>query len=182
MRYALHLHPDCPRSSIRSIEADVTRSAPSGLEVRFLLAGDTRSLVLPLPSGQTRADGLWRHTCFELFLRPEGGDAYSEFNFSPSLQWAAYAFDSYRSGMRPIDLAPPRIEIRQDKTSLILQAVLALDRLAVVGRERGWNVALSAVIEETNGQFSHWALAHRAGKPDFHLPGGFVVLLPVQTM
>jgi hypothetical protein len=29
------------------------------------------------------------------------------------------------------------------------------------------------VIEETNGNKSYWALAHPAGKPDFHHADGF---------
>jgi hypothetical protein len=181
MHCALRLHPDCRSGAIRSIEADVTRSSPSGLAVRYLLTGDTRRLVLPLPSGAARADELWRHTCFELFLRPGGEDAYFEFNFAPSLQWAAYAFDSYRSGMRPLDFAPPRLEIRQDKMNLELQVALALDQLPEFGRERVWNVGLSAVIKETNGEISHWALTHPAAKPDFHHSGSFVLALPAQT-
>lgn len=46
----------------------------------------------------------------------------------------------------------------------------------------GWSggalAAITAVIEETDGTKSYWALAHPAGKPDFHHPDGFVLELP----
>jgi hypothetical protein len=31
-----------------------------------------------------------------------------------------------------------------------------------------WRLGLSAVIEETNGTISYWAVAHPPGKADFH--------------
>jgi hypothetical protein len=54
-----------------------------------------------------------------------------------------------------------------------LQAALALDRLSALPRDASWRLALSAVIEETNGNKSYWALAHPSGKPDFHHKDGF---------
>lgn len=39
-------------------------------------------------------------------------------------------------------------------------------------------IAISAVIEETDGTKSYWALAHPAGKPDFHHPTCFAATLP----
>ena len=35
-----------------------------------------------------------------------------------------------------------------------------------------------AVIEAVDGSVSYWALAHPAGKPDFHHPDGFALQLP----
>lgn len=47
----------------------------------------------------------------------------------------------------------------------------------------GWTgdtrAAITAVIEEADGTKSYWALAHPAGKPDFHHPDGFVLELNV---
>jgi hypothetical protein len=39
-------------------------------------------------------------------------------------------------------------------------------------------LALSAVIEETDGRKSYWALAHPPGTPDFHHPDCFTLELP----
>ena len=155
----------------------MTRSSPAGLTVQYFVTGDIRALLLPLPSGPGRANELWRHTCFEIFLRKPADDAYCEFNFAPSLQWAAYRFDGYRCGMRDLEIPPPRVSIRQDGTSLELRAALALDGLMDPDVETKWNLALSAVIEETNGNISHWALAHSPGKPDFHHRDAFMAPL-----
>ena len=76
----------------------------------YTLTGDINALVLPAKSEPGRADDLWQTTCFELFLRGEGA-AYREYNFSPSGEWAAYAFDSYREGRREI---PAQIAIATD--------------------------------------------------------------------
>ncbi len=39
-------------------------------------------------------------------------------------------------------------------------------------------IGISAVIEETDGTKSYWALAHPPGKPDFHHPACFAATLP----
>ena len=99
-----------------------------------------------------------------------GGAAYFEFNLSPSTEWAAYAFDGYRAGMR--DLAMPAPRIGWDGAGL--RAALDLSGLP----PPPWRVGLSAVIEETDGTKSWWALAHPVGKPDFHHPDCFVLEVP----
>jgi hypothetical protein len=38
-------------------------------------------------------------------------------------------------------------------------------------------LGLSAVIEETSGAKSYWALAHPPGRPDFHHADGFALML-----
>ncbi len=39
------------------------------------------------------------------------------------------------------------------------------------------SIALSAVIEETDGTKSYWALRHPPGPPDFHHPDCFALTL-----
>ncbi|QLQ12045.1 MAG: hypothetical protein HZY74_00360 [Brevundimonas sp.] len=39
-------------------------------------------------------------------------------------------------------------------------------------------IGLTAVIEDTDGTISYWALAHPSDKPDFHHPDSFVLELP----
>ena len=146
----------------------MTRSPSTGLAVHYFVTGDMGALLLPLPLGSGRADELWRHTCFELFLGAGGENAYREFNFAPSLTWAAYRFDSYRQGMRPLEIPAPRIGTRQDARSFELQADLNLDGVFEPDKPADWCLGLCAVIEETNGNISYWALAHPLGKPDFH--------------
>ena len=48
-----------------------------------------------------RAPELWKTTCFEAFLRAKGEEAYREWNFAPTGNWAAYDFKRYRKGRTP---------------------------------------------------------------------------------
>jgi hypothetical protein len=124
---------------------------------------------LPTVMENTRSDELWLHTCFEAFVGSSSGEAYYEFNFAPSTQWAAYRFDGYRRGMCAAhEISAPIIEVRSNSDSYTLQASLELDRLSDLTREASWRLGLSALIEDRSGRKSYWALAHPPGKPDFH--------------
>ncbi len=121
-----------------------------------------------------REDGLWKTTCFELFVMPVDAPSYVEFNFSPSGSFAAYAFDGYRSGMRAaaIEGAWDADAVAWDSKYQMTVAPVALDW----GR-KDWKLALSAVIAETDGTKSYWALRHPPGPPDFHHPDCFALTL-----
>ena len=99
MRLALKLHPDSHCSAVNRIEVDVVRARPASLVLRYFVTGTIGNLRLPGMLTPARADELWRHTCFEAFVRALPSAAYYEFNFSPSTQWAAYQFSGYRQGM-----------------------------------------------------------------------------------
>jgi hypothetical protein len=164
MRHTLRLHLDSLCAAATRIEADIARPRPGSLILSYVVSGRISDLRWPPVAPLARADELWRHTCFEAFVRPSTGSAYYEFNFSPSTQWAAYHFSGYRSGMRvAAEIAAPRIEVRSDEATYTLQAALELD-----GLSSPLHLGLSAVLEETNGHKSYWALAHPPGKADFH--------------
>jgi hypothetical protein len=164
MRHTLRLHPGSLCAAATRIEVDIARPRPGSLTLSYVVSGRISDLRLPPIVAAARADELWRHTCFEAFVRPWAGPGYYEFNFSPSTQWAAYRFDSYRSGMRvATEIDAPRIEMRSTAESYTLQASLEF-----VGLSSPLHLGLSAVLEETNGGKSYWALAHPPGKPDFH--------------
>jgi hypothetical protein len=168
MRQALRLHPDSACFAVKKIEVEVARSH-TGLLLRYFVTGTIGDLRLPPETAVARADELWRHTCFEAFVRGSAEPAYYEFNFSPSTQWAAYRFDGYRSGMRVAPgIGAPGIDVQSAPERYTLRASLELDRLPGLPRHAAWRLALSAVIEEANGDKSYWALAHPPGKPDFH--------------
>ncbi|HYT57642.1 MAG TPA: DOMON-like domain-containing protein [Verrucomicrobiae bacterium] len=133
-------------------------------------------LLIPLPRQPCRIDGLWQHTCFEAFIGFKDSPVYFEFNFSPSGEWAAYAFRTYRDG-GPIenDELDPKIVVRKESETLELRAMIRLDRLPAIQPTATLRVALSAVIEDINGRLSYWALNHPAGKPDFHHPDSFAL-------
>ena len=169
MRRVLTPHPDFPADY--SIEAKIARDARS-LTLRYRVTGAIAGIAIPPPATPIRTDELWKHTCFEAFLQPTPGDAYFEFNFAPSTQWAAYAFTGYREGMTPADVPAPIIETHATDTTLEL-------RVTLTDLPPGpCRVAVTAVIETKSGAKSYWALAHPPGRPDFHHIAGFAYDLP----
>ncbi len=71
------------------MEARVLSVGDAWVRLRWRIDG-VEKLVVPRFAGKGRADNLWETTCFELFLKSPGGDAYCEINLSPSERWAAY--------------------------------------------------------------------------------------------
>jgi hypothetical protein len=166
MRQALKLHPGSRSSAVAQIEVDIEPPAAGYLKLLYLVTGKIGDLRLPPLAAPARTDELWKHTCFEAFVRPAPSPAYYEFNFAPSTQWAAYRFSSYRTGMSVAnEMAAPRIDVQSSPTRYELQAAVDLSGLR---QDAVWHLALSAVIEEMSGDKSYWALAHPKGKADFH--------------
>lgn len=141
--------------------------SPAGAPVGVRHARDRRGHgPLPQEGSATRRDGLWRHTCCEVFIADAEGPGYREFNFAPAGDWAAYRFGDYRAGMCELSCRAPHIEARISADEFVLQATLAEPGpLGALG--------LCCVIEERNGTLSYWALAHPGERPDFHHRGGF---------
>ncbi len=176
MRRTLNIHPDSRSTAVRGIEVTAERLPGGVLGLGYAVSGAIGALCLSAQTTPARTDELWRHTCFEAFLR--AGDGYCEFNFAPSTQWAAYRFDGYRAGMRPIgEAAAPQIDVQTAATSLALRVHLDLGELPELPRGARWQLGLSAVIEEKDGGKSYWALAHPPGRPDFHRSDGFALEL-----
>lgn len=172
--YRLEPHPDFPPLEVSGIEARIIGRDENWMRVRWRIEGSCQ-LVVPAFAGKGRADELWRTTCFELFLKPLGGEGYSEINLSPSERWNAYDFDSYREGMRERPFPhEPECTIRLGSSFAIFDAAVPMAALPQADCAMG----LSAVIEEQGGTVSYWALTHGEGKPDFHAPACFTVALP----
>jgi hypothetical protein len=168
-------HPGSIGRAARRVVVDVRWSAQTRkLALRYRIEADADRLLVPAPCTPRRADGLWRHTCFEAFVQPAQQDGYAEFNFSPSGEWAAYGFDQRRKGMRSLELpAPPGIDCTRGAGGLELCVTLQLDGLPAPPLRLG----LSAVVEDRDGALAHWALRHPAGPPDFHDPESFTLRL-----
>lgn len=172
--FSLTPHQDSPRGPVGSISADVRLLRPTTLELRYRATGAVGDIVAPAIASPERRDELWRHTCFEAFLRPADAGEYFEFNFSPSTHWAAYHFNAYRQGMTAaVECPPPKIEFSRSKTELELSVTLDLRWMKDDALKNRLRLALSAIIEERGGAKSYWALAHAPGKPDFHHPASF---------
>jgi hypothetical protein len=175
----LLVHPATTRGPVQTFDVDAHRQGGRMLHLSYRLDADLSQLRLPAHLTPRRADDLWRHTCFEAFIAESGSAGYSELNFSPSGQWAAYTFTGRRSGMRAPNLeVAPSATWRRTEGQLELNVEIRLDGLLSGPVDSALRLALSAVIEEESGTISYWALRHPDTQPDFHHPDGFVIELP----
>lgn len=167
----LYCHPATPCPAVASLQASVTCTADGGLHLCYHLRGDLAQVRIPAPQAPLFTDGLWEHTCFEAFVGVAGNSAYHEFNFSPSGQWAAYAFSDYRQRVEWVGKSSgfPLLQ-RGNPEDFLLQAPIPIDNLPV-GSPLQLN--LTAVIELLDGSKSYWALKHPTERPDFHHRDGF---------
>lgn len=174
MDAALTRHPATAAPAVAAIAVALARQDDGALTLTYTLTGATPALLIPGPTTPGRADGLWRHTCCEAFVMAGAGPGYREFNFSPSGQWAAYAFTAYRAGGTDLAMPAPAIACRVHDDGLKLVARLPAAALPAGSLRLG----LSAVLEDTAGGISYWALRHPPGKPDFHHTDAFALALP----
>jgi hypothetical protein len=177
-RALLLAHPDTPGEWVWGISAEVRLEPAATLVCHYSLHGEVNRLRVPAARAGHRAEELWQHTCFEVFAAARSGDGYYEFNFSPSLEWAAYRFSEYREGMTPASLArAPGLQVRRTPDLLELTAHLHLEGLPELAAGAALRLGLSAVVEDDSGRLSYWALCHPPGNPDFHDPDCFALEL-----
>jgi regulation of enolase protein 1 (concanavalin A-like superfamily) len=166
----LERHAQSPAGAVRRIEVRVRRRRDA-VEVSYAIEGELERLAVPAPRAPSAAERLWEHTCCELFVARKGAPGYEEFNFSPSGEWAHYAFADYRIAGPKADRRPPEIAVQRKADRLVMEAraPLSIDGVLELG--------LSAVIEEEGGALSYWALRHSPGQPDFHRRDAFAMEL-----
>ena len=176
MQFDLVPHPASPPAEPFRLWATVDYAGAFGASatcnIWFGIAAPVQRFRISHSDEPGRRDELWKTTCFEAFVQVEGEAAYSEFNFAPSGDWAAYDFIGRREGAVEAALAnPPYVRIEDNLTWWGLGATFALES------GRRWALGLSAVIEEVDGTKSYWALAHGGDQPDFHDPACFTARL-----
>ena len=177
-RRSFHLvvHDQTPTDAVRSIRGGVCRTGDGTLGVSYVIAADVSRLRIPRPRPKAIAERLWQHTCCELFVMRRDVAEYHEFNFAPSGEWAAYRFAAYRDSQRLMDASiEPHVELRTTAELLELDAAIRLDRLSRGHLSDALALSVTAVIEESDGRISYWALAHAPGKPDFHHRDAFAI-------
>jgi hypothetical protein len=175
---ALICHPSAVAPAIR-VEAGAWRGRGPTLHLRYRLAGQVDSLLLPPPASPRRAHELWKRSCFEAFVAAAGTRAYHEFNVSPSREWAIYRLDGYREGFAPVEHAQaPEIAVSRGHGQLQLDMAVDLSPLPELAAAGELRLGLSAVLEDAQRRLSYWALAHPSATPDFHHAGSFLLQLP----
>jgi hypothetical protein len=170
----LHPHPGQSISPDLAVTANL-QWRNGQLALSYRIVGPLATLRLPRPAAAPqRRDGLWQHTCCEIFIAAADTPAYVELNFSPGGDWAAYAFSGYRQPAQLPQGAPPSIATQAGPDGFSLLTAVDANFLPAAPR---WHVGLSCVLEDINGQRSYWALKHAGEQPDFHLRESFVLTL-----
>src|SRR5882672_1300960 len=142
-------HPHAPCREVHSVTVNVTRIQEGKLALHYAVHGRIAALSIPAPGPARVGWKLWRHTCCELFVREKGVPAYHEFNFSPSGEWAAYAFTKYREGATlDAEELNPQVAIESTGTRLDLYALVDLARLPRAYAGAPLCVGLAVIIEE----------------------------------
>jgi hypothetical protein len=175
--FSLQPHPSTPCEWIDALTVRIDWLSADLLVLYYRVQGDIDRLHLPPQRRSAHAEGLWKSTCLEAFIRPAGAARYFECNFSPSSEWALYAFDDYRAGMRPIEPAqPPKLLFRRRTGELDADVDVHLAAFELPPNVE-LEIGLCAVLQDVDGAVCYQALAHAAGKPDFHHASTFAARL-----
>lgn len=175
--------PLTPYSAPLGFSGALTASASIALQDQHYLIGYTlegngvqQLLLAPATDTPQRRDALWKHTCFEAFFGIAASRQYVEFNGSPSGDWALYAFDDYRVGMKdqPITDAPALQTFELSETRLLIQWKLPIFTDQPIEKVSITAVLLSQTHPDTP---TYWALRHAGTKADFHLRDSFIYSL-----
>lgn len=164
----LYCHSETPCSAINDLQVKVGFNAQGNLHLHYRLSGDLTRITFPVSQSPSAVDGLWEHTCFEVFIALQHEECYQEFNFSPSGQFAMYAFSDYRIRSAWIPIQVPTIMTSKFNDLFELKAELTATELPISSIGNSYQLGLSAVIELMDGSKSFWALHHPSEHPDFH--------------
>ena len=146
------------------------------LSIGYHVQGNLSQIVLPkVEPCINRQDDLWQTTCFEFFLAIFNAPEYWEFNLAPTGNWNIYRFAKYRRGMQPATrFEGLPLQVTESENSYYLETAISLDR--VVSGNTTLEIAVTMVIEDTQGNLSYWAISHPGTEADFHRRDGFVLL------
>lgn len=177
--HALLCHPSARFPSAIEVAAGAGFASDGQLELHYRVKTAPALLKLPAAQAPGPCDGLWQHTCCEAFIAGEGQAEYHEFNLSPSGQWAAYRFATYRQRSdNPLPAGAPQIQLRPTETGFTLSARLPA---AWLPASRRLQLGLTVVIEDRDGGKTYWALCHAGEQADFHLRQSFALTLTPDT-
>jgi hypothetical protein len=145
------------------------------LSISYILEGDLAYVIIPTIShSPSRQDELWKTTCFEFFLGIKHSPCYWEFNLSPTGNWNVYRFSDYRRGMQT-ETAISALPFEVQQTANMLKLDLQFDGAAIGVIDQAVEIAISTVVEDTQGRISYWALTHSGTEADFHDRQGFLI-------
>ena len=138
------------------------------LQLTYQLQGPLDQLLLPAASSQPeRRDLLWQHSCLELFMSTAEDPGYWEVNVAATGDWAIYRLEGYRQGLQAA-AEYSALPIRQQRRADNWKVQFKLPLPAAVTANSSLMLGVTAVLEQSDGTLSYWALAHPGEQPDFH--------------
>jgi hypothetical protein len=145
------------------------------LSIEYQLFGDMNAIsIAPPATAPSRQSHLWEATCFEFFIGIPGDRNYWEFNLSPSGDWAVFALDDYRQGLRD-ELAFTSLLFQVDRYPNYITLSLEFDLSELILAEQDLEMSVTTVIKSSQDELSYWAIAHSGKEADFHLRDSFSI-------
>jgi hypothetical protein len=176
MKQSFTLHPFEPDDLLLSINGSVEYQQGL-LEVRYALQGDLTQVLFPdAVDSPGRKFALWEATCLEFFVAIVGHADYWEFNLAPNGNWQVFHLNDYREGLKDeaaINYLP--FVVKQDDQGLQLD--LSIDLTCLFPPDTKLEMAITAVIQATTGEYSYWSLQHSGEEADFHRRSDFAIKL-----
>lgn len=182
MRMRLRPHPESSQPAPFEGLFGLVRRSPGGLFFEYEIRGLREPLKKwpPRFSAPQRRDELWKSTCFEAFLKPQGEARYWELNFSAEGEWNCYSFSGRRQGMQAESrVFAPVFSTETRAGSQLLRVEMDLPK-EMTDLKKSLQVSLTTVVENLQGEVSYWALSHPRGRPDFHDPEHFTLSLEAE--
>lgn len=148
------------------------------LSVQYRVKGDVASIKIPESAEvPMRKDDLWKMTCFEIFIAPEGQTQYWEFNMSPSGNWNVYHMDAYRQVNMREETLYVSLPFTFHKTDDELSLSISIDLSRILSADQKTNIGITAILQTFDDRESYWALTHPGAQADFHIRDGFTIRL-----
>lgn len=177
MASSFALRPFSPSPLRLTVDGEVSREENGDLLVRFKLRGEIEHLRIDVASANPeRKDELWKKTCFECFIQPEGQESYTEINVSPSGDWACYQFDRYRENRKnAASVSSISSEIVESSNETL---IFSFRVPAAVASTDAIRLGVTMVVLDDDNRTTYWAMSHTRSSPDFHDENSFDLKLP----
>jgi hypothetical protein len=174
VNFALQSFPTTSKLPQVEINGRVNRKDQM-LSIEYQLFGDLNAIsIAPPASSPSRQFHLWEATCFEFFIGIPGDRNYWEFNLSPSGDWAVFALDDYRQGLRD-ELAFTSLPFKVDRYPNYITLSLEFDLSELILAEQDLEMSVTTVIKSSQDELSYWAITHSGKEADFHLRDSFSI-------
>jgi hypothetical protein len=150
------------------------------LKVAFELTGDLEKVLTSSPEEiPSRVIGLWKSTCFEMFIKNKKSEEYFEFNCSTANNWNVFYFPKQKAALKEfLPIANLASSSVQNKDSITVSFWIDLVKFPTSFWIEGeMNCGLTTVLESDSGELSYWALKHLDTKPNFHMEKSFIYQL-----